>query len=683
MRKLVRTGRIAAIFVVLSIIILIFVAKMYQLQILEGTDSENLKNTITANEPIPATRGSILDRNGELLISTEVTNYITLSRSTLLQLDDMNEILLEIASIAKEFNIDYTDTFPITRTAPFEYVENPTSFQSYALSKYFEFFGIDDSITASDFFVWIKNHYGIDYTVPIEDARTMIGIRYELELRVIIGTDEYVFTDNASTDFISALEERGIPGVIVGITSSRVYHTKYAAHVLGYVGKMDENEYEMYKSQGYAMDEDIGKDGLEKAFESYLHAEDGILRVTRSADTRAIVNTEIIKEADPGKNVYTSIDIGVQKATENALERTIDSLNATRIDGAHVNGAAVAVIDVKNSSAMALASYPTFDITSFFDNYTELINDSTNPLFNRATNGTYNPGSTFKMVTGFAGLCAGVITRYSTINDVGIYSRYSSSGFSPRCWIYSTTGGGHGPLDIVNALRYSCNYFFYTIGDTIGADAMAEAARKFGFGSSTGIEIGDSEGIVATPEYKMEVVGDKWYAADNVIGAIGQGYNMFTPLQLANYAATIANGGIRNKVTIIDRIKSADYNKTISKHSPEKAYEFSDDEKEYIAILQEGMEAVSSPGGSAYSVFGNYPVKVACKTGTVQSDTSANNGVFICYAPADDPEIAVAVVVEQGYAGATIITVAKDILDYYFGDRYNTINIIAENSLVN
>lgn len=682
MRKLVRTGRIAALFVILGIVILIFIAKMYQLQILEGDSSESVISAITANEAIPSMRGDLLDRNGELLISSEVSNYITLSRSTLLQLDDMNDILLEIANTANEYGVAYTDTFPMTRTAPIEFVKEMTSAQSYALSEYYKFFELDDTMTASDFFVWIKDHYGIDYTVPIEDARTMIGIRYELELRVIIGIDEYVFTDNATTDFIAALEERGIPGIISGIKTSRVYHTEYAAHVLGYLGKMNEEEYEHYKELGYPMDEDIGKDGLEKAFEEYLHGDDGVLKVTRSEDTRAIINTEIVKEAKQGENVYTTIDIGVQKATENALENMINSLNENRTDGSIVKGGGVAVLDVKSGGAMALASYPTFDITSFFENYTELINDDTNPLFNRATRGTYNPGSTFKMVTGFAGLCSGMISRYTPINDLGVYRKYESTGFAPRCWIYSSTGGGHGPLDIVDALRYSCNYFFYTIGDTLGADALATAARKFGFGESTGIEIGDSEGVVATPEYKETVIGDSWYAADNVLAAIGQGYNMFTPIQLANYAATIANGGVRNKVTLLDSVKSADYSKTILEKTPEVAYEFSTVEKAYVEILQEGMEAVSSVGGSAYNVFGNYPVKVACKTGTVQSDNSANNGVFICYAPADDPEIAVGIVVEQGYAGATVMTIARDILDYYFGDRVETITVKAENSLV-
>ncbi len=682
MRKLVRTGRIAALFVILSIVILIYVAKMYQLQILEGSGSEDLISTITANETIPATRGSILDRNGELLCSTVVSHYITLSRSTLLQLDDMNDILLEVANTAKEYGVKYTDTFPITKTAPFEYVQEMTAAQKNRLAQYFDYFNLDENMTATDFIVWIKNHYGIDYTVPIEDARTMIGIRYELELRVIAGLDEYVFADNATTDFISALEERGIPGVIVGVRSSREYHTEYAAHILGYLGKMSEDEYEYYKDLGYPINKDIGKDGLEKAFEEYLHGEDGVLKVTRSEDTRAIINTEIVKEVKQGYHIYSSLDIGVQEATEKALENMIDTLNETREDDEIIKGGAVAVLDIKNSSALALASYPTFDISTFYDNYSELINDSGNPLFNRVTRGTYNPGSTFKMVTGFAGLYTGMITKSTTINDEGIFKKYKDVGFLPRCWIYSTTGGGHGPLNIVDALRYSCNYFFYTIGDTVGAESLASAARKFGFGQSTGIEIGDSEGVVGTPEYKETVIGEEWYIADSILGAIGQAYNMATPLQLANYAATIANGGVRNKVTIIDSVKSGDYSEVIFENSPELAYDFTTVEKAYVEILQEGMEAVSGVGGSAYTVFGYYPVKVACKTGTVQSDTSANNGVFVCYAPADDPEIAIAIVVEQGHAGATIMTIARDILDYYFSDRAKSVSIVPENTLL-
>lgn len=308
-------------------------------------------------------------------------------------------------------------------------------------------------------------------------------------------------------------------------------------------------------------------------------------------------------------------------------------------------------------------------------------------MFNRATNGTYSPGSTFKMVTGYAGLSSGYITRSTEIYDGGVFTTYADKDFEPTCWIYSSSGGGHGMLNIVGAIQNSCNVFFYTVGDNVGITALSNAAKLFGFGASTGIEIGDSEGVVATREYAEEVLGIGWYAADTVYAAIGQGYNLFTPVQLANYVSAIANGGTVNKLTLLNSVKSADYTETVFRNTPEILSEFSDVGKSYIDILQEGMEAVATDG-SAYSVFRNYTVdgveiSVACKTGTVQSDTTdINNGVFVCYAPADDPEIAISVVVEKGGSGAEIMSIAKEILDYYFGSRMEYITVAEEGVLI-
>lgn len=681
MRKLVRTGRIAVLFVVFFVIISIYIAKMYQLQILDGGRNGDLINTTTSVETIPASRGDLLDRNGTLLVSNEVSYYITLNRSAILEQENPNEILLELVRTASEYGVDYTDTFPVTKGAPFEYLANQTDNQSYCLKKYFDYFDLDPNISASDLIVWLKDHYGIDYAVPIAQARVMIGVRYEMEIRVIVGLDEYIFADDVTTDFISILEERRLPGVNVEISTSRVYHTKYAAHLLGYVGKMNAEEYEKYKELDYPMNAEVGKSGVEQAFEEYLHGTDGLRRVTRYAENGAVIGVETIRPEDPGENVYLSIDIGVQQTAEESLKDKIIALNEDRESGDMVTGGAVVVESVKDGQVIALASYPTFDISKFFENYTELINDVTNPLFNRATMGTYNPGSTFKMVTGYAGLRAGFIGRDTTINDTGVYRKYAD--FQPRCWLYSVAGGGHGPLNIVDALRYSCNYFFYSVGDNIGADAIVNAAESFGFGASTGIETGDAAGTVASPDYKKEVLGEAWYAADTLLASIGQSHNYFTPAQIANYVSTIASGGTVNKLTLLNSVKSADYTETVFNNQPEKLREFDELGKNYISVLREGMEAVSTVGGSSYSIFGNYPVKVACKTGTVQSDSEgSNNGVFVCYAPADDPEIAVSIVIEKGKSGAQIQTIAKDILDYYFGDRTQYVTVAGENSLV-
>lgn len=683
MKKMVRTGRIAALFIIIGLVLFVYVTKMYQLQVIDGgSEVITAIDTITTVETIPAARGDILDRNGAVMVSSAPSYDIKLSRSVLIDREDSNDILLALTAAADDKNIKYADTFPITRTAPFEYLNDMTSLQETYLAQYLDYFGLDSDISASDLFVWLKDHYGVDYSIPIEDARTIIGLRYELEIRVVIGMDEYVFAENVSPDFVSVIEEMNLPGVSVALSTTRVYNTDYGAHLLGYIGQMNAEEYEKYSEMGYSMNVDIGKTGVEQAFEEYLHGEDGLQRVTRSADTGAIVNTEIISEASPGKNVYLSIDLGIQQTAERSLEENIAEMNNSRgEEEEHITGGAVVVESVKDGQVLGLASYPSYDLDTFFSDYEALSTDPDNPLFNRATMGTYNPGSVFKMVTAYAGLSTGVIDTTTTVYDTGVYTKYPD--YEPACWIYHTTGGGHGTVDLNRAIGVSCNYYFYWLGDTLGINAITNAAKLFGFGQSTGIEISDSAGIVASASYKEEVVGEQWYAADTLITAIGQGYSMFTPVQLANYTSAIANGGSINKLTLLNSVKSADYSETVYTQTSQILSQLNgESDAGILSILRKGMETVASEGTAA-SYFSNYGIKIACKTGTVESDVSANtNGVFVCYAPADDPEIAISIVVEKASSGAMLMDIAKDILDYYFYGRVYDVNTTGENIFV-
>jgi len=683
MSKFVNSSRIYAILGVIAVLLIIYVARLYALQLRGGADvDEVLANATTSRETVEAARGDLVDRNGTLLASTSVSYDVMLSRGTLLDLENRNDIILDIVYTAVENGVNYTDTFPVTMAAPFAYVSGMTGTQRSYLDAYFEFFDLDPDISASDLIVWMKDHYGIDYTTPLTDARLIIGVRYELELRVIVNIDSYVFAEDAGTEFVAILEEKDFPAVTISKSAKREYHTEYAAHLLGYLGMITSSQAEKYEALGYPMDAYVGQSGVEAAFEEYLHGVDGLQKVTRS-ESGSVISTEMLEEALPGNNVYLTIDIGVQRAAEEALADTIAAINATREDpGDHISGAAAAVVEVNTGETIALASYPTYDISSFLENYTTLINNPSNPVLNRATDNHYSPGSTFKMAVALAGMRAGQITRSTTVNDTGKYMEYASVGYAPVCWIYTNVGYGHGTLDIIGALRHSCNVFFYWVGDNIGIRAITKAAEDFGFGSSTGIEIGDIEGVVSSVEYKEEHFNEDWYAADTILASIGQGYNLFTPIQLANYAATIANGGTRYRVTLLNSVKSADYSEVVFKKTPEVAYRFTGADLDYISILQEGMKAVADSGGTAASAFANYEVDVAAKTGTVQSDKDvSNNGVFVCYAPADDPEIAVAVVVEKGGSGSAIMGVAKEILDSYFGGDVS-VSVVTDGTLL-
>ncbi|MCL1834842.1 MAG: penicillin-binding transpeptidase domain-containing protein [Oscillospiraceae bacterium] len=691
MQKLYKPLRVGFILAFMAAISTIFVSALYKLQVYDTRPAEEQlypRVTVSRTQTLTASRGNIYDRNGVLLASGRPTYNITLDWLALTAAPDMNAIIQELIFAAMDEDVAYIDTLPITRGAPFTYLSEMTASQRSRLGRYFEYYEarLDPDISESDLLAWLRGHYRIDYTVGISEARLIIGVRYELEIRNIIqNLAPYVFASDVSPSFVSLVEERALVGVNVEVGYVREYHTSYAAHLLGYISSMSPAQLEKYSQLGYPMDALVGQTGAELAFEDILHGVDGSQSIT-SSSTGAVLSVTTKSEPVPGRNVYLTMDIGLQEATEDALRLFIESSNAEIEDETEkIPGGAVVITNVWTGELLASASYPTFDRATLFQNFAFLNSDPTNPLYDRAAQGQYYPGSTFKMVTAFCGLREGVIGRWTEIDDVGKYDKYigDGTGYAPSCWIYPSSGVGHGPLNVVNALERSCNYFFIAVSDrlnpvelaeerdiTISAAAgytLAAAASEFGLGQKTGIEVPERAGILSSPEYKMNALHDGWYSADTLMTAFGQGHNKFTPLQLANYAATIANGGTRYSLTLLRRIKSADLSELLYVHTPEAVHVI--EETEYIQILQEGMRAVTrTPGvGTAAREFADYPIKVAAKTGTVQVESQdINNGVFVCYAPAENPEIAISVVVEKGGSGSAIMSIARNVLDYYF-----------------
>jgi penicillin-binding protein 2 len=555
--------------------------------------------------------------------------------------------------------------------------------QRRRLDTYLEFFNHDPDISASELLAWMRGHYGIDYTIGIADARLIAGVRYELEIRAIIGNlAPYVFAHDVSAEFITLIEERGLVGVHAETGYVREYHTTFAAHILGYIGPMSPEEFEIYRELGYPMDALVGKTGVELAFEEILRGVDG-RQIVRMSESGAIMDIVTVREPQPGSHVYLTVDLGLQMAVEHALRAQIDFINNTReqnraqgiaeedIDDL-ITGGAVVVTDVRNGEVLASATYPTYDPMTLTRDFAMLRNDPGMPMFNRATQGRYSPGSTFKMVTAFAALRQGLITRNSEIIDRGRYTAYEHLGFAPSCWIFLRHGLTHGPVNVVQAIECSCNYFFIAVADMFaggphgGGDTLAATAYEFGLGRSTGLEIPENSGRIATREWKRAAMGEGWYAGDTLTTAFGQGHNMFTPVQLANYTATIANGGTLHELTLLRRVMNPDFTEVLHLHEPQVLNVI--EETDLVQIIQEGMLAVSrGRRGTAGSVFSDYPVRVASKTGTVQVEgQDINDGVFVCYAPATNPEIAISVVIEKGGSGSAIMDAARMIFDYYF-----------------
>lgn len=691
MQKFYKPTRVAVIFVMMSLLAALYLSTLYKLQLYDtGADENAWLPRGTSEQPVTLTadRGDILDRNGVPLVSTRPVYNITLSRETLLERQDFNDILLRLIHMAIDNDVEYIDTFPVTIGAPFAYLYDMTDTQrgnlEFYLEKYKKTFGIDGEISASDLIIKMKEHYGLDYTTNISDARLVIGVRYELEMRAIKSMNPYIFANDVSMDFLTLIKTHPFPGVSIETGAQRVYHTTYAAHLLGYTGKMSSTEYnDIYKPLGYSYNAIVGKDGAEKSFESFLHGSDGAQTITIS-DDGTVMDVKTTKEPIPGENVLLSIDIGLQAVCEEALAAKINVINADpeRTEEDKVTGGAVVVLDVRTGEVLASASYPTYDLSNISKNYTDLLNNDSLPLLNRATQGIYLPGSTFKMVTALTGLRTEKIIPMTEYYDGGKFTKYEDN--QPKCWIYEQTGVGHGYENVVTALRDSCNVFFYWLGDEVGNTALIKTAGDFGLGSRTGIELPEAAGILADRNWKVDKgIDTGWWNADTYQAAIGQGYNQFTPIQMANYVATIANGGTHYSLTMLSNIRSADYTSVIYQPQPKVLNIVSG--SEWIPYLQEGMKLVATDG-TAKGVFKDYPIPVAAKTGTVQTgitmgNASLNNGVFVCYAPADDPQIAISLVVEKGTSGSTIMEIARDIMDYYFHEDAKPI-VMEDNAIL-
>ena len=474
------------------------------------------------------------------------------------------------------------------------------------------------------------------------------------------------FAEDISTSTATIISEGSLtsPGVTVEQGTTRSYpNGSMAAHILGHVGPLTEANIAEFEEQGieYSLDDIIGQDGLEQLYESELRGEDGERLVYVNEDGE-VTDTEISVEPQAGNTVMLTLDNRLQTVAEQALVDQIHYLNenAAAGQGREANAGAVCAIDIKTGEVLVLASYPTYDPNTLSENYAALSADENRPLRNRALLETYTPGSIFKPVVALAGLAGGVIDAASTVTCTQVYnyyvSEYGAAAFTPTCLGY------HGVETVVDALRVSCNIFFYDVGRRVGIDAIEQSAISLGLGQDNGFELWTNPGTISTPA-AAEAAGEGWYYGDVLQSSIGQRFNRYTPLQLAAYAMNIANRGTQNKVTILKEIKDDSMTQTLYEHETEVLQESPYDPSVFDPIIQ-GMVEASRVGTAAY-YFGSYPVDVASKTGTPET-ADLPNSTFICFAPADDPQIAISVVIEQGWHGYTGAPVARAILDAYF-----------------
>lgn len=690
--------RVRNLLLMLAALLLAFIWVLYDLQVVHGLEYlERSKRKIANTETVGAARGEILDRYGRVLVSNRTSYNVTLNTS--LMGNDRNDILLRLLNISREENVAWTDTLPITASAPFTFTLSAASstaqnrFLSLCAAMGWTDSGMDELVKELEAQQQEEDAFGQASSVSAvalleqmakssgfqvdgsgfsdSDYRALVGVLYELTLRTKeITRVDYIFAQDVDIDFITKVKEAGLKGVQIDAATVREYHTAAAAHILGRVGQMDEGEWEVYQPLGYSMDETVGKDGAEKAFEQYLHGEEGIRDIETNTSGKVVSETYRV-EPKPGENVVLTLDIRLQEAVERSLADHIPELETAE-------GGAAVVMNVKTGEILALASYPTFDLSRFTAEYNENLSNPLNPFFDRATQGTYAPGSTFKMVTAVGGLEEGIITPSTKILDTGKYMYYQD--YQPMCWIYRQLGRTHGLQNVTQAITNSCNVFFYDVGRRLGITRLGEYAHLFGLGDPTGIELPEKVGVVAGPDY-TESIGQKWYEGNTLPAAIGQENNRFTPLQLANYVSTLVNGGQHWSAHLLKAVKSSDFSQV--------NYEYGTDLLDTVKIdptnleaVKEGMLAVTE-SGSVSGYFKDLDVKVGAKTGSAQVSTESNsNAVFVCFAPYDDPEIAMAIVVEKGGSGSELGAVAADVLTYYFSSGAAVDEAVGENTLL-
>ncbi len=705
----IKASRVVAFGLVIALLIALCVGTLYQLQILNGAAYYDASQNNNVTYPaVKAARGNILDRYGRVLVSNRECYNLVINTTRLFgdEVDDPNAVILEMVNIVEDSGAEFIDDLPITKSPPFEYTEM-TDFQRTLLNAYFDDHDLAEDTTAVELMSYFRTRYDIDNTYSAEDMRKISAIRYALNVRYAINTSSYTFVEDASIDLISDI--MGAVGSVIEVESSyvREYNTQYAAHLLGYIGAMTDVEQEQYMvgdNSGYNYDSMVGKDGVELAFESWLHGTDGKSRVTRNSEG-TITSTVYEEDPVPGNHVYLTIDIQLQEAVERALENGIialqlerDQENAEAIANGtpdevkeDIQGGAAVVVDVNSGNPLAIASYPTFDASQVYENYAEYLNAEYDPLYNRATMGAYAPGSTFKPLVALAALSENIINTETRIKCEGIFSKYADQGYAPECWIYTQEQLTHGNDNVSEAIRDSCNYFFYTIADMMGIDIMDEYAADFGLGESTGIEIAETTGNMANPDNHLNYDVDAWVYGDTVQAGIGQSDSLFTPLQLAEYCAAIANGGTRYSASVLKSVRSFDYTRQL--YSGETKVMSTVDSADYNwAAVQYGMylftHDINGSSSEAYYAFNNYSyngesIGVAAKSGTSQlGEDITNNALFMCYAPYDDPEIAVAIVVERGRAGSALTNIAKDVLDAYFSLSNPSNSAESENTLL-
>ena len=662
----------------------LFVLRLIFLQLVNGDDFKaQATNTTDYNFTVTAARGDIVDSSGRR-IATSTTSYNVVLNKLLMGDRDLDTMLQQIVELLRENGESWNDTLLIGQpdaAGHYEFTDDDTSTSDQKqLADMKDTLGLQQYATADDVMEMLVEKNNLQ-GFSLEWQRVLAGIHYEMDRQAFSNVNNFVMAENVSAAAVATIKEHSLqlPGVEIVETSARSYEqSDIIPAVLGRVGKITAEKWKVTDSdgnvtyplreKGYNMNDILGISGLESAYEDELRGKDGVETITRNSDG-VIVDTQLTTVPEPGHTVQLTIDSNFQRAVDKALAENIDMINRVYNTGDMKAAAAAAVvIDVKDGGVLAASNYPSFDQNLYATNYSEYSSDPGLPLFNRALQGLYTPGSTFKPAVAVAALDSGLINQYSTVFCNGVYNYFKD--YHPKC----TRHGHSGNIDVVTAIKWSCNIFFYDVGRRLTSDVYDAYAYKLGLGQRTGVEVSEATGRLTTKN-------DSNYTASlDVQAAIGQGNTVVTPIQLATYAATLANNGVRYRTHFVKAILDTNTGKVLSETQPE-VMDVIEGTGNTFELVREGMKQVPSTISGKIS---SYPIAIACKTGTPQrSETYAPgkhylNAMMVAYLPADDPEIAIGISIEYGGYGARAGDLVVDIANAYFAMKDGTLEKQAE-----
>ena len=666
-----------------AVIIGLYGFRLIFLQLVNGDSfTAQATNTTDYKFTVTAARGDIVDSKGERIASS-TTGYNVVLNKLLMGDEDLDTMLQKIVGLLGKNGESWNDSLLIGQPDAAGHYEftaaSDNAAEQKALAAMKDNLGLQQYATADDVMEKLVEDYDLaDFSLYWQ--RVLSGIHYEMQLQAFSNVNNFVMAENVSEATVATIKENSLslPGVEIVETSTRSYEQgTVLPHVLGRVGKItaekwkvtDENGQVTYplKEKGYNMNDIIGISGLESAYEDELRGKDGVETITRNSDG-VIVNTALTTVPEPGHTVQLTIDSEFQKAVDQALAKNVEWIKNTYADSKQANAGAVVVIDVKTGGVLAASNYPSFDQNLYAAQYSEYSADENMPLFNRALQGLYTPGSTYKPSVAVAGLDTGLLNRNSTVNCTRVYTYYKD--YRPRC---AQHGHGNGPIDVVNAIKWSCNIFFYDVGRRLTSDVYDAYAYKLGLGQRTGVEVSEALGHLTTKN-------DSNYTESlDIQAAIGQGNTAVTPIQLATYAATLANRGTRYRTHFVKAILDSNTGETLEETQPE-VMDVVEDKGETFDLVREGMKGVAQ----TIPALAGYPYTIACKTGSPQRSEGYyvgstykhyTNAAMIAYGPAEDPEIAIGVVVEYGGAGTRTGQLVADIFNAYYAMKDGTLTV--------